>query len=319
MSGYIYYIKNTITGKMYIGQTTNINRRQERHFCDLRAGNHHSIKLQRAYDKYGAEAFELSWDIYEVADETELLLLEQQKIQEYNSFHDGYNMTPGGEGSHLAFDFETARALYDILQRYSGVNRQIARFFHCDHSVIDDLKNNTIYEHTPVNKVRVHELITLIGLCDENLNENYVKHNERKLTREICFELLSIIQDESGYDRLLADLYQVDSKLLYRLKRGQIYKEYIDEYNTLDIEAKKALKESVKSKHDLEHLRLLRKRGNVKTPLTQDQVNYILDNKDTKKRVEIAEDLGISSDRVSSVVNNKSYKDLIANYHSSKQ
>ena len=45
-------------------------------------------------------------------------------------------------------------------------------------------------------------------------------------------------------------------------------------------------------------------------PLTQEQVNYILDNSKNKKRVEIAKELGISADRVSSVILGKSYKDL---------
>lgn len=63
------------------------------------------------------------------------------------------------------------------------------------------------------------------------------------------------------------------------------------------------------------YLRLERKRGNVKSPLAQEQVNYILDNKDTKKRVEIAKDLGISADRVGSVILGKSYTDLVKKYY----
>lgn len=68
-----------------------------------------------------------------------------------------------------------------------------------------------------------------------------------------------------------------------------------------------------------DHLRLERKRGNVKSPLTQEQVNYILDNKDTKKRVEIARDLGISDDRVGSVILGKSYTDLVKKYHENRR
>lgn len=56
----------------------------------------------------------------------------------------------------------------------------------------------------------------------------------------------------------------------------------------------------------------------VKNPLTQNQVNYILDNKDKKTRVEIGADLNISEDRVGNVILGKSYKDLVANYYSVK-
>ena len=53
------------------------------------------------------------------------------------------------------------------------------------------------------------------------------------------------------------------------------------------------------------------KRGPVKNPLTQEQVNYILDNIKTKTITQISKDLGISDDRVSSVKNKKSYLDMI--------
>lgn len=59
----------------------------------------------------------------------------------------------------------------------------------------------------------------------------------------------------------------------------------------------------------------MRKRGNVKSALTQDQVNYIMSNKDSKKQVEIAKDLNISRDRAYSVIKGISYKDLVKKYY----
>lgn len=53
----IYKIENLVTSDCYVGSTTNYSRRKKRHFEDLKCGNHHSIKLQRAYTKYGIEAF----------------------------------------------------------------------------------------------------------------------------------------------------------------------------------------------------------------------------------------------------------------------
>lgn len=80
-------------------------------------------------------------------------------------------------------------------------------------------------------------------------------------------------------------------------------------------EEKQEINKEVKKRYDLEHFRLERKRSNVKSPLTQEQVNYILDNKDKKKRVEIAKELRISADRVGSVILGKSYKDLVEKYY----
>lgn len=74
----------------------------------------------------------------------------------------------------------------------------------------------------------------------------------------------------------------------------------------------------VKKKYKLDEMMAIRQRKSVKNALTQEQVNYILDNRDTKKRTVIAKELGISADRVGQVALEKSYKDLIANYYSSK-
>lgn len=50
-------IKNVLTGKFYIGSTIHTDRRFREHLSDLRKGKHHSIHLQRAFDKYGEKSF----------------------------------------------------------------------------------------------------------------------------------------------------------------------------------------------------------------------------------------------------------------------
>lgn len=56
---HIYKIHNIITGDCYIGSSVNLKERWKRHKKDLRKGKHHSIILQRAWNKYGEENFEL--------------------------------------------------------------------------------------------------------------------------------------------------------------------------------------------------------------------------------------------------------------------
>ena len=53
----IYAIKNIISGKSYIGSTSNFIKRKSGHLSGLRKHRHHSFILQRAYDKYGESAF----------------------------------------------------------------------------------------------------------------------------------------------------------------------------------------------------------------------------------------------------------------------
>lgn len=317
MRGYIYQIINKINQKRYIGQTIDIDARKYHHFNDLKNGQHHSIKLQRAYNKYGEDNFNFIWDTYEVKNEQELLILEQKMIEKYNSYLNGYNETWGGEGTKTIFSYHQACILYHILQRYSGINRYLSRYFNCDHTVIDNLSKNTLYGLELINEDEIQEYTKKLNLKEENLKENYVPHNEKKLSKQNCFEILSIILEEDGYDRLLSDIFKISSKALWRLKKGLTYQDYLKEFNSLASENKKDIREKVKKKYDLNHLRLDRKRGNVKNPLTQEQINYILENQKNKKQIEIAKELGISKDRVSAVIHRKSYKDLTDNYYSS--
>ena len=53
----VYQIKNTINGKRYIGSSNQVKRRFYLHKWDLRRGKHHSITLQRSWDKHGKAAF----------------------------------------------------------------------------------------------------------------------------------------------------------------------------------------------------------------------------------------------------------------------
>lgn len=49
----IYFINNLITHKIYLGSTETICRREWGHFRDLELQQHHSVHLQRAYNKSG--------------------------------------------------------------------------------------------------------------------------------------------------------------------------------------------------------------------------------------------------------------------------
>lgn len=59
----IYIIKNRINGKIYLGSSTNVEKRLSTHKQLLKRNKHHSYKLQRAWNRYGEENFE--FEIYE--------------------------------------------------------------------------------------------------------------------------------------------------------------------------------------------------------------------------------------------------------------
>lgn len=88
----VYWIQNRMTGKTYVGSALNFGHRKKQHIRDLNRGNHHSIPLQRAWDKYGEEAFE--WKVLEyVEDEDKLIEREQHYLDLLKPFGgNGYNV-----------------------------------------------------------------------------------------------------------------------------------------------------------------------------------------------------------------------------------
>ncbi len=94
----IYQIRNKITNKVYVGWTNNPKTRVRTHFRLLLLNKHHSSKLQRSYNKHGIDHF--VWEIIENDIDTVPTALEKEAlwISKLNSYENGYNMTPGGEG-----------------------------------------------------------------------------------------------------------------------------------------------------------------------------------------------------------------------------
>lgn len=76
-TGGIYEIVNTVNGKRYIGSAVNFKKRFREHRRDLMRNDHHSIALQRAWNKYGEDAFQFL-PMMTVEDSTKLIWWEQR-------------------------------------------------------------------------------------------------------------------------------------------------------------------------------------------------------------------------------------------------
>ena len=78
----IYKILNKLNGKYYVGSSKDIfgnpDGRWNKHRQALRSQKHHSDYLQRAWNKYGEEAFELK--VVEELNENELKIVEQKYL-----------------------------------------------------------------------------------------------------------------------------------------------------------------------------------------------------------------------------------------------
>ena len=93
----IYKITNSINGKSYIGQSTDINRRWRMEIADSNNVNSHSYDypLMRAFRKYGVDNFK--FEIIEECNNEELNQKEIYWIDYFDTFFHGYNQTLGGD------------------------------------------------------------------------------------------------------------------------------------------------------------------------------------------------------------------------------
>ena len=76
----IYSITNLVNGKCYIGSSVDTGRRWAQHRARLRDGDHHCPPLQRAWAKYGPEAF--AFRVIERCDRDRLIEVEQRYLDE---------------------------------------------------------------------------------------------------------------------------------------------------------------------------------------------------------------------------------------------
>ena len=102
MTSGIYQIRNLENGKVYIGQSINIDRRKSEHLRSVRKGTHYNDYLQKAYIKYGEESF--SFEVIELCDKRELNDRERFWINKYRSTdkRKGYNLQTGGDRRELS-------------------------------------------------------------------------------------------------------------------------------------------------------------------------------------------------------------------------
>lgn len=117
--GIIYKIYNDINDKLYIGQTVQpLIRRWQAHLKDSKILDTHFYRAMRAY---GVEHF-LIEPIETVPDE-QLNEREQYWIAYYDSYHNGYNSTIGGDCGNFE---STPIFQYDLngtfLNEYNGAN-----------------------------------------------------------------------------------------------------------------------------------------------------------------------------------------------------
>lgn len=149
----IYKITNTINGKCYIGQSTNINKRWNNHKCykSQHKENWSAFPLYRAIEKYGIENF--TFEVLEECFPEQLNEKEVQYIKEYNSFGEGYNQTSGGDGtcnSCVKLTENQVFEIYDLLRADEMSQDDIAEKFNVGKDIISTINHGKSRYHAGI-------------------------------------------------------------------------------------------------------------------------------------------------------------------------
>lgn len=86
--GCVYSILNTVNSRRYIGSTENLYHRLKSHRSTLKTSSHRNRKLQKDYDIYGQNVFEI--EVLKITNQPEIY--EVEMIREASKCMDLYNV-----------------------------------------------------------------------------------------------------------------------------------------------------------------------------------------------------------------------------------
>lgn len=182
--GTIYIIKNKINDKVYIGQTTSpIRKRFKDHFTSAKHPRKCKYKFYLAINKHGRKNF-----YYEILeDKVPVYALDEKEmeyIKKYDSYHNGYNSTAGGDSPQI-YKLEDQKTILEMLE---------AGFYYTELAAMYDVHKATIQRLAHKLGFRRNHRITgkelkklfLEGKSDQEIADLYGYHKEsirRKRTK----------------------------------------------------------------------------------------------------------------------------------------
>lgn len=184
----IYKIENKLDGKVYIGQSINIEERWKIHKKSIHCcGNEYDYPLYRAIRLHGLENFE--WSIIEECLKEELNNKEKFYIKEYKSIVPyGYNQTFGGQdnfGHSMKLTYDKVEEIRLALKNTNETGLSLANRFGVSKDTITSInvgrswyENNIEYPIRPMTfrfckKCGIKlNWSNLTGMCNKCYNES---------------------------------------------------------------------------------------------------------------------------------------------------
>ena len=244
----IYKYTNLINGKGYIGQSSNIEKRDKDHrsraFCE--SSIEYNSYIHKAFRKYGLNNF--SFEILQICKLDELNELEEYFIMKYNSLSpNGYNLTLGGDNGHInkLKSHLEVQEIISLLQNTNLTNKEIGEKFNVSDQMVSDINRGRAWVQDKIEypirkqnkknfyycKTCGHQLKeqTKTGLCINcyNISQRKVKRPSRdelkqKIRKESFVQIGKEYQVSDNTVRKWCESYSLPSK-------KNIIKSYSDE------------------------------------------------------------------------------------------
>ena len=239
----IYYFRNKINNKYYIGQAINIRKRFSSHFIQIKKENN-KYPIYKAILNYGIENFEYGIiGVFKSYESKELLkkkldFLEKKYIKEYNSYgSSGYNQTLGGDGGILGYkmtqeqiesikinskkvanDGRNTIYVYDLFEE-----KEYMFSSYTEASEILNVKRDTLYSAERRNGICTNRYIPRktkeeIYYFLRNLNVNKINKGQfqKKLSKEEFNKIIKLYPNKTINE--LCDIMGICKKTFYNYK-----------------------------------------------------------------------------------------------------
>lgn len=127
----IYKISNNKTNLIYIGSSNNLKRRLHRHFYELSHNVHRNFKMQKDFNRYGLDTFDVEILItFKIITIQELREQERIYVEKYNSLNNGYNLVPveNFNFTHEQLSEYAKKANKDRMRKVLSFNKDTGEF-----------------------------------------------------------------------------------------------------------------------------------------------------------------------------------------------
>ena len=182
---YIYEIFNKVTGRKYIGMTTNHFKRFEQHMLNLERGVHAEKMMQRDYILYGKDSFEYRLLEYQF-EKTKAHQREIHYMKRFKTHYDdyGYNSRDAyfNKYQNTNDSINSQNFIYKLIKQSGLSLNKVAKEIGISRSALirklthpKSLSKRQILGLCDVLDLKLTEILMFVGLTDKNYSQEEIE------------------------------------------------------------------------------------------------------------------------------------------------